>query len=527
MRNKLKLRWWPALAVILLNFMTVGWIWLFMDGIRQYRVMNTLLTEVITLALLLLWFMFLSRARWRVRWLVLASVALATLAFINLFEVDEISGDLMPSFRWRWTKTRDPSLNSAPGANTPNSPRPTRTAGGVYRDYPQFLGPGRDAVIENIELEKDWQKHPPEEMWRHGVGAAWSSFAVVSSLAFTQEQKGEDEQVVCYDLVTGSEMWRHAYAAHYSTVLGGTGPRATPTVSGNRVYALGATGVLNCLDQKTGEVIWSKNILTENQAELPQWGVSGSPLLVDSLVVVCPGGTNGNSLVAYNKDTGDIAWSSGSDKAGYSSPMLATIAGQAQILIFNHDHVVAHQPGSGEILWQFPWTGDTQKVAQPLVLPGDRVAVTSGYGVGSKLLQIVKDTDGKLHPELLWTSRRMKPKFANIVHRGNFIYGLDDGILACIDIETGKRRWKGGRYGHGQLLLVEDFLLITTEKGSIVLVEANSSSFNELAVHPALKGKTWNNPALAGQYLLVRNSREAACFKLPLVAPSSPRTSNL
>jgi len=514
----LGLRWWPAAAIVLIDFMAVGWIWFFADTIRQYRVMTTILAQIITVLLLFLWFMFFSRARWRTRWLVLAAAALASIAFVNLFEVDDFSGDLMPSFRLRSGKRASQTFPLK--AHVSHNPSALQPEESLYRDYPQFLGANRDAVVENLPLARDWQTFPPLEIWRRPVGAAWSSFAVVSALAFTQEQNGEEEQVVYYDLYTGAEMWRYGYPAHYATALGGTGPRATPTVNENHVYALGATGILNCLDLKTGAVIWTKNILTDNDAQLPQWGVSGSPLILDSLLVVCPGGVQGRSLVAYDKNSGNLVWHSGSDKAGYSSPMLATVAGEPQILIFNQTHVVSHQPETGAILWRFPWIGDTQKVAQPLVLEGDRVVVTSGYGVGSKLLQIIRGEDGKLTPRLVWTSRRMKPKFANIVRRGNFIYGLDDGILACIDIDTGKRQWKGGRYGHGQLLLVDGLLLVTTEKGSIALVEANHERFNELSISPILTGKTWNNPALAGQFLLVRNSQEAVCLKLPLAASS-------
>ncbi|MCZ6594463.1 MAG: PQQ-binding-like beta-propeller repeat protein [Bacteroidetes bacterium] len=240
-------------------------------------------------------------------------------------------------------------------------------------------------------------------------------------------------------------------------------------------------------------------------------------MLLDSLVVVSPGGTDGHSLVAYHKGNGEQIWSAGNDQAGYSSPLIATIAEVRQILIFNWQHVVAHDPGSGKILWKFPWTGNTQRVAQPVVLPGDRVFITTGYGVGSKLIQIDMDANGGLSSTLLWESNRMKAKFSNVIAVGEFIYGLDDGILVCIDLKEGKRQWKRGRYGHGQMILVDDLLLITTEKGDVVLVEPNPEEHKELARFTAIKGKTWNNPALAGPYLLVRNSQEAACYELPLL----------
>jgi len=271
------------------------------------------------------------------------------------------------------------------------------------------------------------------------------------------------------------------------------------------------------MNLKDGKLIWRKNILSENNAVIKEWGMTGSPLLLDSLVVVSAGGTDGRSLVAYHKNTGEQIWSAGNDRAGYSSPLIATIAGVRQILIFNWEHVVAHDPGSGKILWKFPWTGDTQRVAQPVVLPEDRVFITSGYGVGSKLIKINQDTNGSLSAVLLWKSNRMKAKFSNVIAIGEFIYGLDDGILACIDLQEGKLQWKRGRYGHGQMILVDNLLLITTEKGEVVLVEPNSEEHKELARFSAIKGKTWNNPAFAGPYLLVRNSQEATCYKLPVL----------
>jgi len=230
--------------------------------------------------------------------------------------------------------------------------------------------------------------------------------------------------------------------------------------------------------------------------------------------VVCPGGENGRSMVAYHKDTGEMVWAGGNDRAGYSSPTLRTVAGVDQILIFNNSHVAAHHPHTGAVLWKFPWPGQTQRVAQPLVVAPSQVFVTSGYGAGSKLLQIEEDASGALQASVVWENNRLKSKFANVVYRGGFVYGLDDGILVCLDIHDGKRQWKRGRYGHGQMMLVDDLLLIVTERGDLALVEASPDVYREIAYMPAIEGKTWNNPALAGAYLLVRNSQEAAGFKL-------------
>ena len=331
--------------------------------------------------------------------------------------------------------------------------------------------------------------------------------------------------VVCYDLKSGQERWSHSDRDRYEAVPAGVGPRATPTIVEGRVYTLGATGILNCLDFATGERIWSEDILYDNDAELASWGMSGSPLVLDDLVVVSAGGKDGKSLVAYHKDTGERVWRGGSSPAEYSSPLITTLAGVPQILIFNYGSVAAHDPNGGELLWQHPWPSGTQCVSQPVPLPDDHLFVSSAYGIGCKLFQIAHDADNQLKATLVWETPRLKAKFTNVIYRDGYIYGLDDGVLVCLDLADGQRKWKRGRYGHGQVILVDgpdkidnqsSLLLVSAESGDVLLVEVNPNESRELSRFSALASKTWNNPALAGQYLLVRNDREAACYELPL-----------
>lgn len=514
MRNH-KLRWWPAGIILLLDVAVVGWVWLLLDTIRQHKVLSTLLAQILALFLLGIWLLFFSRLRLKIRVTTIISAAVILTLFFFLFPFKEFTGDLLPTFGWRWAST---SLRTET-LELNNNSKFTDLITSTDLNYPQFRGPERNGKVSGIKLEPDWKAHPPTQLWRQSIGEGWSAFAVSGDFAVTQEQRGEEEMVVCYDLKSGKIRWQHSDQVRFDSeaYIGGVGPRATPTIERSRVYTLGATGVLNCLNLKDGYHLWGKNILEENNSQIRRWGVTGSPLVLDSLVVVSPGGANGHSLVAYHKETGKLIWASGNDRAGYSSPLVTTVAGQRQILIFNEEHVVAHVPQTGEILWKFPWTGDTQRVAQPVVLPEDRVFITTGYGVGSKLIKISRNEDGSLAPILLWKSNRMKAKFANVIAHGEYIYGLDDGILACIDLEKGKRQWKRGRYGHGQMILVDNLLLITTEKGDVVLVEPNPEEHKEIARFSAIKGKTWNHPALAGPYLLVRNSQEAACYELPVL----------
>ena len=282
------------------------------------------------------------------------------------------------------------------------------------------------------------------------------------------------------------------------------------------MYSLGATGLLNALDLETGKRLWTRDILADNDATNAGWGKSCSPLVVDGLVVVSAGGPDGKSLVAYDAETGDIVWQGGEDRSAYASPLVTTLAGRRQIVMLNANSVVAHDPADGRVLWSHPWPGGMPTVSQPLPLPEDRLLVSAGYGMGSKLFEIRSDASGELTASLRWETLRLKAKFANLLYHDGFVYGLDDGILVCLDPATGDLRWKRGRYGHGQLILVEDLLLVQTEKGEIVLVDPSPNELRELTRFRIMDGKTWNSPALAGPYLLVRTEQEAALFELPL-----------
>jgi outer membrane protein assembly factor BamB len=385
----------------------------------------------------------------------------------------------------------------------------------MLQDSPEFLGPGRSNTLASLSLERDWAKHPPEELWRQPIGAGWAGWAVAGHRAVTQEQRGEHELVVCYDLFTGKPLWAHTNEVRFSEALGGDGPRATPTIAGDRVFALGATGILDCLELSSGRSLWSRPTLSEAKSENLMWGKSSSPLVVGELVVVS-GGETAPSLLAYDRATGTPAWQRGSDRSSYASPVLASLAGRSQILTVNAGSVAGHDAADGRVLWTYAWPGNFPKCSQPVPLPPDRVFISAGYNVGSALLRLKAGDGGAPGVEEIWRKRVMKTQFANVAVLGGFVYGLDEGILLCTALESGERQWKDGRYGHGQLLLAKDLLVIQTEPGPVVLVEANPKEFREVARYPALSSKTWNQPTLAGQFLLVRNDREAVCLKLPL-----------
>ena len=297
--------------------------------------------------------------------------------------------------------------------------------------------------------------------------------------------------------------------------MGGDGPRATPTYADGFLYALGAQGELRCLDAATGRAVWRTNILDDAGATNVQWGMAAAPLLVDDTVVVHPGGPNGKSVVAYNRKTGVKVWSSQDDAAGYASPVLATIAGVRQILVFSATRLMGLKPDDGSLLWDYPWRTQADiNASQPLLIGDNRVFVSSGYGAGAAVVELTRQDAGVIQVREIWRNIRMKNQFTSSVLHEGFIYGLDESILACVDAATGEAKWKGGRYGYGQVLLASGHLIVLTEQGDLVLVRAAPDRHQELARFPALEGKTWNHPAMSDGILLVRNINEMAAFDL-------------
>ena len=509
------IRWWPVLAILVLTVAELVWIW-FLSGMnRGYCVLATISAAALAVALLVAWWTFFSRASFRARLAGASLVILAVLVAVLLVRIDGVSGDFVPILAWRW---RSPTRLSLPSGRDSAAEAGVDLTETTPDDYPQFLGPNRRATLDGPKLARDWNARPPREVWRIPIGKGWSSFAIVNQAAITQEQRADQEVVACYDLATGKSLWTHADQQDFQSIVAGDGPRATPTIHQGLVYTLGATGVLNCLDGATGQVRWSRNILEQFEAENPQWGKSCSPLIVDELVVVSAGATDGRSLVAFDRLTGELIWAGGNDHSGYSSPTFGTLADRQQVLIFNRGSVVGHDPTNGQVLWQYPWPDSNPNVAQPVILDGDRVFVSTGYGIGCELLQLTADSAGQLTATSVWgqRNRNLKTKFTNVVVHEGHIYGLDEGILTCIEMETGQRAWKSGRYGHGQIMLVDDLILVQAESGEVVLVEATSKAHRALTRFAPLDSKTWNNPALAGRHLLVRNAEEAACYELPL-----------
>jgi outer membrane protein assembly factor BamB len=400
-----------------------------------------------------------------------------------------------------------PTQTAAPAAK-PNQKTAAHATAPAREYWTDFRGPWRDGVYRETAINTNWGKGLTP-VWKQPVGLGFASFVVGEGRAYTIEQRREQEVAAAYDLATGRELWANAWPGNFADSTG-DGPRATPTYEGGRVYALGAEGELRALDAKTGKPLWNKNILSDNSAGNLSWGVSASPLIVDDKVVVMVGGSGGKSIVAYNKMNGGRVWSALNDGSSYTAPMLATLNGKRQILAVTGARLVGLAPENGALLWEFPWANSLKiNVSQPLIVDANHVFMSAGYGKGAALVEISGNT-----ARAVWENNNMKNKFNSSVLDNGYVYGLDEGILSCLDVRTGERKWKGGRYGYGQLLLAGGHLVVIAEDGRLALVKASPEAFTEVAQFQALEGKSWNVPTLSGGKLLIRNAKEMACFNL-------------
>ena len=531
LRKKLRLpRWIWAITsgcpLLLCVFLWGG----YADGDHAVRHILIFVTVALVLASLLGWFVFYSRYR---LWVCLLAAGVGLLGFVVLFSIFSfkgVTGELWPILSFRWQST--PLTLEHPDPQSVDLSKTTP------HDFAQFLGPLRNAAVENLTLDSDWQQRPPKKLWSRGIGEGWSGFAAVNGYAVTMEQRDAEEWVTCYEIETGRLCWKHVVSARHTTFLGGVGPRSTPTIHEGNVYALGATGILRCLDGENGRLLWQQDLLqlagSDPKSDLKAitWGRSSSPLLVDDKVIIPLGGPPSgikSSLIALHKWTGKPLWRGGDRQASYSSPTLMTLAQHRQIVIVNEDNVSGHDVQTGQLLWQYDWAGQSNgaaNVSQAVALPGDQVLVSKGYQQGAMVLHIEPAKNDSAPQPYVATFRWgnpsvLKTKFTNVVQFDGFIYGLSDGILECVDAQDGSRQWKKGRYGHGQVLRVGSQLLVLSEKGDLHLISLTPQEMRSQAVCQVLERKCWTNLCLYGDQLLVRGVDEIACYRLP-VQPEPP-----
>ncbi|HTL59769.1 MAG TPA: PQQ-binding-like beta-propeller repeat protein [Candidatus Limnocylindrales bacterium] len=446
-------------------------------------------------------------------------------AYFLVIRIDGADSRLKFKSHWRWTPT--PEQEFLANAKTVGKGRLLTPAKEQAKleplpgDWTCFRGPERDGVIRGSNISTNWSVNPPTLVWKHSVGPAWSALLVVGPRLYTQEQRGTQEAIVCYDAETGEQIWVHEDVARFDEQVSGPGPRATPTFADGRLYVVGGTGLLNCLDASTGASLWQQDIKGASDAKLPMWAFSGSPLVTGDLVIVYAGGEAGKGLLAYRAQTGELAWTTAAGNSTYSSPQITTIAGVPQCLMLHDSGLTSVDVATGKKLWA---TGTAMKGAprtgQPRLIEGNKLLVAALGGLGCSLIEVTK-TGEQWSAADKWESKGLKPEFPDLVVHKGFAYGFDVGIFCCINLADGKRCWKDGRYGRGQVVLLADqqLLLVSTESGQLVLLAPDPTAHKELASFQAIEGKTWNYPLVRGNRVYLRNAQEMACYSLSGKSP--------
>lgn len=461
----------------------------------------------------------LRRSAWPWSWRLapLALVAGACALSAGFFPLQGFSGEMVPQFRARRAPAALPPVVPAAGSAV------AALAAPGPHDFPHFLGPTRDLCLPGPALAHEAEARP-RLRWRRPLGAGWSAFALRGGVGVTLEEDEGGQHAVALALDDGRTLWRTRIDESFTHALGGAGPRATPAIAGERVFVLGAHGMLVALDLASGQELWRRDLQAEGgldrarEAELAQYGRSASPLVVDGLVLAPIGGSAG--LGAFEEASGAVRWTSPARHFSHASPGLATLHGRSVVLAVNESSLTGHALESGAILFEHPWPGTTSgdaSVSQALGLDGERVLVTKGYGVGGLLLRLTPAGAG-FASEVLWQAPRLlRTKMTNVVVQAGHVFALDDGMLECVELARGTKVWKEGRFGHGQLLAVGDTLLVLAEDGVLHALALDPTRPAEVRWSaPVLEGKCWAHLALSYDLLVVRNAEECAAWELPL-----------
>jgi outer membrane protein assembly factor BamB len=380
-------------------------------------------------------------------------------------------------------------------------------------EWPQWLGPNRDGISRETGLLKSWPETGPKVLWRIPLGEGYSGISVSQRRVYTLCSTGDDEFVVCFDAANGKQTWRVRTDSTFKDT-NGNGPRSTPTIHGEMVYALGARGQLYALNAKNGKTNWRHDLKKEFNSSGPSdGGYSTSPLVEGDMLLVETGG-NGSAFVAFDKKTGAVIWKAESDSAAFASPVAITVEGRRQIIFFSAEGAVAVSPQNGQVFWRLPWkTSYNVNATTPLFIAPDKVFISSGYDVGAALLKI-KTPGETATVEEIWKSKDMQNIFATSILRENYLYGFDKATLKCIDVNSGEEKWKQRGFGVGSLIYADGHLIVLGDKGKLALVEATPVEYRERGSVDLLDGRCITVPALAGGKLFVRNTKELVCVDL-------------
>jgi outer membrane protein assembly factor BamB len=439
-----------------------------------------------------------------------ATLLLVAWVSFGLVRLEGVDGSFLPEFTWRWEESTELPVASTSASVPPDTWKVASI------EWPAFRGPDGNSRASDFGAALNWQSAPPMERWRMPIGPGWSSFAFVSGRLFTQEQRGDQELVTCYDADSGSLIWQFAHLDRFSDVVSGAGPRATPTYADGRLFTYGAKAVLSCLDAATGTRIWQRDLMKEVNAALPVWGFANSPLVLGGVVIVYAGGDGNNGLVAYSASSGEPVWQIASHGMNFSSAQRVTLCKHDLVLFGDDSGLLALEPETGKIVWNYrpsEWRGPA--ICQPQQISQTSLIVPLGDGVGLARLDVRIDGETWKVSEW-WSSRKLRPSFNDFVFFENHCYGFDQNMFCCLDAETGKRKWKDGRYGFGQVILLPRVgqMIVTTEGGEAVLLSADPEQHRELGRVRVFEGKTWNHPVIVANRLFVRNGKEAVCLDL-------------
>ena len=369
-------------------------------------------------------------------------------------------------------------------------------------NWSQWRGPNRDGISTETGLLKQWPAEGPPLVWKaSGAGRGFSSFSVANGKLYTMGLRGDREFIIAFDVATGKEAWATANGNAFRNDRG-DGPRGTPTVDGDRVYALGGSGDLSALDARTGKVVWTKNILKEFGGRNITWGISESPLIVGDKLLVNPGGPEA-SMVALNKSDGSVIWKSQSDKAGYSSAIPVQINGGTQVVFFTSERAVGLDLKDGRLLWEYAKPSNNVANAATPIARGNRVFISSDYGTGGGVVEIKPDGAA----QEVWFSKDMRNHHSSSVLVGDYLYGFSSAILTAIKFDTGEIAWRDRSVGKGSLVYADGRLYCFSERGVVGLVEATPTGYVEKGRFKIEAGdiETWTHPVVAGGRLYLRD----------------------
>jgi outer membrane protein assembly factor BamB len=508
--------WRDRWLFLVLGVVTFGVICLAQD--RSLGILIVLYGTTIALGCLTIALIVSRQIDWRSRkWIAYVAWALPLLCWLVLGS-DGMEASFAPELRWRWSPNAEARALMAKKKDT------IRSAGKVVRsvtlregDWPRFRGSQSDGLAsdQGLDLNDSIQS---KLVWKQPIGPAWSSVIVVDGLLYTQEQRGDNEAVVCMEAATGAEVWSYSYPARFvdQTQVSGVGPRSTPTFANGKIYTVGGTGIVTCLDAASGEFVWKRNLSEDCGTPVAMWGFSTSATLQGDRCYLLGGGNKPNSKdsICYDAESGEIQWSASGSGETYSSPQLVTLCDEEQIIVSVGSAVIGRSAADGTERWRIS-AGIGNMSLMPLLFRKDQLLVPSGDGDGSCLVE-VKHIQEDWQVNKQWTSSRLRPDFNDVVVVDELVLGLTKGMLTCVDSSDGKLLWKKFRFGSGQVIGLPSHraVMVISEQGEINLIRVSTKEPTVIHAWPAVTGKTWNHPVLVGNRVYCRSTEEIACYEL-------------